>query len=439
MSGSKGKTLTLGVKIKALRIAKGLTQGELTRGEITPGLISQIESDRVAPSLRVISLLAEQLGVETSTLVNDVEKRSVQMQALKEAREYLELNDGTHALPLLLQLQDYKVSYIPSMEVQFEIAYAYQLIGDFEKALSLYAEVEQFSFAHSDHQLSVNCMNRQGDMYSTQGNLPLALYCYRRALSSLLDIHNPPIQAVSIARKNVSVCLYRMGDTDLALQYAKQSYNDLQGSPHMQELAEICHILSVLYVEYGHHDQALQFAMDAVSVYRSLGLIGQLVDAKMNHAIVLREIGDYTTALRMLPGIISDYYAQGRTASLANAWNERALCELLQNQFDDALRSLERSLALADPRSTEHAETLRIAGQLYVAQDRTQEAITSFESALSIFQELNLITTSMTVLRYLKELYERIGQTAQAYQCHERVCSLVALIEEQRNITRITA
>ena len=49
-----GTPLTLGAKIRALRQAKGLTQGELTRGEITPGLISQIESDRIAPSYRVI-------------------------------------------------------------------------------------------------------------------------------------------------------------------------------------------------------------------------------------------------------------------------------------------------------------------------------------------------------------------------------------------------
>lgn len=89
---------TLGERIKSLRVKRGLTQGALTRGEITPGLISQIESDHITPSVRVITLLALQLGVSPSELVDEVESRTSQIHMITDARDFLEQGDGNRAM-----------------------------------------------------------------------------------------------------------------------------------------------------------------------------------------------------------------------------------------------------------------------------------------------------------------------------------------------------
>ncbi len=430
--------LTLGAKIKALRLSKGLTQGELTRGEITAGLISQIESDRVAPSSRVIALLAEQLGVTPDELIGEVETRNLQLQTLREAREFLEELNGSAALPLLNELQEASVSYISPVELKLDIAYAKELIGDVDTAINLYADVEQFAFTHEDHGLGAQCMNRQGELYFRLNRISLALHCFKKALGFLLELTSPPIQQLCITRKHISVCTYRLGNTEQALASAEQAYHDLQGTSYMSEMAELCHILSVLFVSYGSAGKAQQFALDAVSIYRSLGMEAQLTDAKMNYAIVLKESGDLNNALSVLPSVINEYYNQNRNTELASAWTERASCEIQLHQYDDAERSLERSFALAQQDTLAYAEALRTRGVLEAEKEQLDKAIENLESSLELLLKMQKYMTGEQVLQLLKSLYTKLGDQIRSFESHERICTLLARIKHQKMTTFIT-
>ena len=434
---SDGKPLTLGAKIKSLRIAKGLTQGEITKGEITAGLISQIESDRVAPSRRVIILLADQLGVSPQELMSEVESRSLQIQKLKEARELLQTGYGEPAITMLEELRNAAVAYVSEMEINLELARANELLGRFDEAAHLYSLVETHAFITNDCQLGANCMSRQGELYVMQGRISLALYCFKRALSFVLDLSTPPVTALYVIRKNITICMYRLGNIPAALTYAATAYKELKNTPHKAELAEMCHIMAVLYVGTGNREQALAFSMNAVNMYRALGLDAQHVDAKMNYAIVLREVGDHESALALLPGIIVEYYAQGRNSASANAWTERATCELLAHQLDDALRSLERALAIAVLNSVEHAEILRVTGLIQTALNQPEQAIAAYESALAILLPKGMITTGQMVLEKLASLHEQLEHTEQAIANLSHIGELSAQIEQHRWTTRV--
>ncbi|MHB1627526.1 MAG: helix-turn-helix domain-containing protein [Bacilli bacterium] len=434
---SEGKPLTLGARIRSLRMAKGLTQGEITKGEITAGLISQIESDRVAPSRRVITLLAAQLGVNPNELMSEVETRSLQMQKLKEARELLQSGHGEAAAGLLEELQSAAVAYVSEMDINLELARARELMGRLDDAAHLYSLVECHAFLTNDFQLGANCMSRQGELYVMQGRISLALYCFKRALSFVLDLGAPPLAVLYVIRKNIAICSYRLGNIATALTYAAEAYEELKDTSHRAELAEICHILAVLHVESGNREESLAFSMDAVNMYRALGMDAQHVDAKMNYAIVLREIGDHESALALLPGIIVDYYAQGRNSASANAWTERATCELLANRLDDAARSLERALAIAVPNSLEYAEILRVTGLIQAASEQREEAIATFERALSLLLPKGMLATGKAILGELATLHESLGSDEQAIASYSRMGELEAHIEQQRWMTRI--
>src|SRR2546430_15052606 len=53
---------SLGERLKAARIAQGLTQERLAAGVATKGFISQVEHNQTTPSLPRLRLLAERLG-----------------------------------------------------------------------------------------------------------------------------------------------------------------------------------------------------------------------------------------------------------------------------------------------------------------------------------------------------------------------------------------
>jgi len=61
--------MSLGGRIKALRTERGIRQKELAqKGGLTPSLVSQIESDKLTPSLHTLGRLAGALGVPIGTL-----------------------------------------------------------------------------------------------------------------------------------------------------------------------------------------------------------------------------------------------------------------------------------------------------------------------------------------------------------------------------------
>jgi transcriptional regulator with XRE-family HTH domain len=60
---------SLGERIKALRTEQGLQQRQLAeKAELTPSMVSQIESGRLTPSLHTLGKIAAALGVPIATL-----------------------------------------------------------------------------------------------------------------------------------------------------------------------------------------------------------------------------------------------------------------------------------------------------------------------------------------------------------------------------------
>ena len=69
---SKPAALGLGERLRRLRVAAGLTQGELAGERFSKEYVSQIERGKTRPTAETIEWLAQQLGVDASFLANGV-------------------------------------------------------------------------------------------------------------------------------------------------------------------------------------------------------------------------------------------------------------------------------------------------------------------------------------------------------------------------------
>lgn len=65
--------MTLGQKIKAVRLEKGLTQKEVVGDYITRNMLSKIENDSATPSVRTLQYLAKVLGLPTGYFLSGVQ------------------------------------------------------------------------------------------------------------------------------------------------------------------------------------------------------------------------------------------------------------------------------------------------------------------------------------------------------------------------------
>jgi len=73
--------MNIGEKIKALRVANGLTQEELAnRCELTKGFISQVERDLTSPSIATLVDILESLGTNLKEFFNETEEEKIVFQ-----------------------------------------------------------------------------------------------------------------------------------------------------------------------------------------------------------------------------------------------------------------------------------------------------------------------------------------------------------------------
>ena len=77
--------MTLGERVKALRMERGLQQRQLAeKADLTPSLVSQIESGRLTPSLNTLRRLADALGVTIASLFDGQSPGSVVVTRKKD-------------------------------------------------------------------------------------------------------------------------------------------------------------------------------------------------------------------------------------------------------------------------------------------------------------------------------------------------------------------
>lgn len=74
----KGVYMSIGNKIKQLRIKNGLTQEELAnRSELSKGFISQVERDLTSPSIATLVDILECLGTNLKDFFNDTQQEKI--------------------------------------------------------------------------------------------------------------------------------------------------------------------------------------------------------------------------------------------------------------------------------------------------------------------------------------------------------------------------
>src|ERR671923_721492 len=75
----------LGARIKALRLGRDLQQRQLAeKAELTPSMVSQIESGRLTPSLHTLGRIAAALGVPIATLFDGQPAGRMQVSRKKD-------------------------------------------------------------------------------------------------------------------------------------------------------------------------------------------------------------------------------------------------------------------------------------------------------------------------------------------------------------------
>jgi tetratricopeptide (TPR) repeat protein len=148
--GSPTGSTRLGERVRALRVAAGLTQSDLAAGRFSKEYISQIERGKTRPTDATLALLAEQLDVDPAFLASGVstEERTKVEALLVQAEALAEDNRDTEAVEAFRDARQAVTGTLaPALELRALTgeAWSLQQLGELHDAIALMQRARELS------------------------------------------------------------------------------------------------------------------------------------------------------------------------------------------------------------------------------------------------------------------------------------------------------
>jgi signal transduction histidine kinase/CheY-like chemotaxis protein len=249
----------------------------------------------------------------------------------------------------------------------------YWLMGEYEDGLDELTEAFIITQEIKDKTLEAKVLNNFGRIYRNLGDLDSALRDFESALEINEALGNELNLTINLT--NISNLYYDLGDYDTALEYALKCQPIFEKYNDNSRLVNIYNTLGDIYFKKGFFDEALSYF-------------------KKNQELTEEE-------------------TQGR--SLADSGMGKVYYRL--NDFDNAKKYLERALVQAKELNNPEAEIIAqfYIGRLYVHKGEFEKALSYLEHAYELAKDSLRRHDLMSIHEFLSDLYDRMGNIAQAY------------------------
>lgn len=389
--------MSLGKRLKKMRLAAGLTQAELAAPSYTHAYVSSIEAGRRRPSSAALSHFATRLQV-------DVDELATGRPADLGAQMTMRLQEARRAVS----------------------------VGDFDAAESEYAQVAKEAKRYDLHRLLAKAQVGLGLCAERRGALEDAIERYEAAEESL-SMESPVARVDAAAGK--ARCLQMLGDTRYAAYLMESLLVSLEHSQltDPNALVRIHASLVAAYFELGLYEKAGSSAKLALKLASQVTDPEGLANMHINAARVLLHEGRRTEAEESLRRAEDLYRELDLRSERGSVYMAQGYIEARQGDVSSAREKLQLAISffqdypnpVDEARATnELARLERLDGNVSVAQDLLERSIALLKegdvSELGIaHREMGLClapadpTAAEKSLRQAIELFERAGEPVQ--------------------------
>jgi len=196
---------SVGAKLRAARLAKKYTQGQLARPDFSVSYISAIERGQIHPSLRALEIFALRLGISATDLLAmqaaqdtkgvsalDATIRSeeeIELQFL-EAQILIRQGDAQQAIIQLRNLTSSTLTPLQEIRLYYLLGWSYFSLALLEEGESVLAGALKLS-KNSGEYLSLQILNLLGKIYSSMHNYAQGLEYHQLCLHRLEEEQQP--------------------------------------------------------------------------------------------------------------------------------------------------------------------------------------------------------------------------------------------------------
>ncbi|HEV8687395.1 MAG TPA: tetratricopeptide repeat protein [Gaiellaceae bacterium] len=425
----KPASLGLGERLRQLRVAAGLTQGDVAGDRFSKEYVSQIERGKTRPTAETVQWLAERLGVDASFLANGVstDERGRVEGGLARAEALAQSDRCADAIAEYDNLRSAVLATgAPELEARAlkGEARARAVEGDVRHAIPLFERARELyeSASFSD-------IERAEVVY----DLGVARYKLS-SISTAIGLFNAALQLAErselpcdLLRSKIlearSRCYRRQRDFQAAKEDVERALELAQAAEDQPALASAYFQASIVAEREGHWVLARSYAEQAKSIYAMLSEerhVGRLLNNIGGLNFLLGKPEEAVPHLKEAFRIALDL---GHEADAAQAVSSLAQVHLRTGNVDQAEEQARHALRLLDGRVDfldEIGNAQLVLGRSLLQQERLDEAEEQFQAADSTFEQLSSLSHRAAAWVALGDLATRRGADREAAHLYRR-------------------
>jgi transcriptional regulator with XRE-family HTH domain len=405
----------LGNRIRAARVAKGWTQGQLAGADISVGYVSRIESGQRRPIAAVLEDIASRLGVPADHLLRGVTAREYDEIKLTLDFAELSLESGQHleAESQARQALDRATACSQTelaLRARFLIARALEGQGSLDDAI---LELEPVVAGRDGGILRVRAAIALSRCYRESGDFNSAIEAGERMLEELADTPlDSADEAVQLA-VTLAAAYNERGDAGKAVRICRKAVTKAEGLSSPVARASAYWNASIMEADHGSVSNAVPLAE------RALALLAEGQGGR-NLAVLRTELG--IMQLRLDPPPIAEAQANLDKAAEEMVWCSASTVDVARNhvararaQFLDGRLGeaqavcVEAATAVGREAPTISADAKTLEGQIEVARGNVGAATALYREAVLILTGVGADRGAAQLWFELATLLEDVG------------------------------
>ncbi|MGH2829905.1 MAG: helix-turn-helix domain-containing protein, partial [Actinomycetota bacterium] len=358
MSGETDRTL--GIRLRAARRRRGLTQAQLAGPGYSVAYVSRIESGERTPSPEALASFAGRLGVSPASLLSPLDEQTeATLESLRvTVLRLLDQTDWAEARAVagrLLDLATGAGSRAHEADALRALGEIEERIGSPEEALVLYEKAAVVRSPNVTRDDAVDMTVRLARTHRRLGDLGTSSDLLERALADLApDSSLYPGLMARLCLHLAATCFER-GDI------ARSRRVGLEGIEHARAAGDTRTLASALWaaappMAAADPARALSLIRRAGTLYAELGLTLELGRLHAQMGVVALQAGDTVTARTALDRAVELMGSAATPSALSTILVTRADMELQEGNMQRAAALARQTMALA-----EHIEPLELA------------------------------------------------------------------------------
>jgi tetratricopeptide (TPR) repeat protein len=421
---------SVGAKLRAARLAKKYTQGQLARPDFSVSYISAIERGQIHPSLRALEIFALRLGISATDLLSmqasqdakgvsaiDLTIQSeeeIELQFL-EAQILIRQGAAERAIVQLRNLTSYTLTPPQELRLRYLLGWSYFSIAMLEEGESVLAEALKLTKDSSDY-LSLQILNLLGKIYSSMHNYAQGLEYYQLCLHRL-EGEQQPQDAFFRAQvyTNMGLNYIYLDKFDEAIQMFQRALSITRELVTTDQLSAMYWNASQQFAEAKDYYHAMLFGHKSLQLHfqRYSGSLKSEIYHYLGRAMLR---GDQQRALDFLEQSLQEVSVLQDQLSLASLTTNMAEWLLMNERVAEAHEYAQRAQALASPSgdSLIAAYALIVLGQVAYAQEAYEAGDGHYMAGLEMLERLGAQEEFADQSAHYAELLENRGMVQEA-------------------------